>query len=73
MTKQEVEKIIEENKQLKKELFEQRTHDASLLEMQKAFTTLANNYSEFIGKMNKIIDKAEPLIDATIEKFKEEI
>ena len=42
--------------------------DAQMAEMQKAFTNLANNYSEFIGKMNKIIDKCEPLLDATISE-----
>lgn len=36
-------------------------------EMQIALTKLANNYSEFIGKMNTLIDRCEPLIEASIK------
>lgn len=71
MTDKDVQKLIEENKELKNELYQRKQSDEALLEMQKAFTGLANNYSEFIGKMNKLIDKCEPIIDLTLNQIKD--
>ena len=38
-------------------------------EMQKELTKLAVNYSEFIGKMNNILDKCQPLIEKYLKQL----
>lgn len=57
--------MAEEKK--RNEMYDKR--EQIILEMQIAFTKLANNYSEFIGKVNKIIDKCDPLIQNTLKEL----
>ncbi len=56
---------------LKEEKMQYLKREKQQLKMMEALTKLAVNYSEFVGKMNTILDQCQPLIEKSLSRLNE--